>query len=362
MTAEQQAAQLHGRAIRWRARGKLPQALAACLRAARLFVKSAGDDSPDAAHAEVEAAEIAELRGDLTGAARLLQTAGARLATRVRRPGLAGDVRDLHLRISLGAARVDQLRGRHGAAERTLRATLARARRNPESGRAHEGAALNALGVLRKAQGRYAEALALYRRALPLLRGRRGATSDLATIYHNLAGSEQARGRLRVARAHARRGLRMRRRVLGHDDPAVLADEAALAVILDGLGQRAEAERLYRRVLAYSRRRFGPRSYEVSVNLGNLGALYRQSGDLARAEKLLRQAVAIEERLLGPRHPELALSLHNLAVVLAERGKKREALAGERRAERIFALTVDSRHPHAVACRRALKALGLESA
>ena len=104
--------------------------------------------------------------------------------------------------------------------------------------------------------------------------------------------------------------------------PSTIADEAALAPILDDLGKRTEAERLYRQALRYYLRRFGERSYEVSVTLANLGALYHNLDDLPRAEQHLRRALGIDENCSDAPHPELALSLNNLAVVLAARGDR----------------------------------------
>ncbi len=358
-----EAAAAHHAGSRARARGDLPAAAAAFRQAARRFVAAEGARSANAAHAEAEWAELAELRGDLETAATLLQAAGRRLAAQADRPTTPADIQDLYLRVRLAGASVSRTRGHHAAAERTGTAVLRWALRHPGPGRGRVAAALNGLGVLRKAQGRYAAALVFYRRALLIVQRQptsANRTVELAGLYHNLAGSEHARGRLAEAEAHARRGLQLRRRVAGAQDPALVADEAALAPILDGLGKRAEAERLYRRALRYHLRRYGPRSYEVSVTLANLGALHRNRGDLLEAEQHMRRALAIDEVLLGPRHPELALSLNNLAVVLAARGQVRAAVATQTRALRIFTATVGARHPHAMACRRNLDRLRRE--
>ena len=252
------AAALHARAINLRDQGKLRPAETACRKAARLFERAAGPDSADAAHAEVEAAEMAELRGDPPGAGALLARAIRRLAAAASDDETPEDILQLYLRARVGLARVEQMRGRYPAAERTCRATLRWARTHPGPHRKHMSAALNGLGVYLKARGRYAEALALYRRALQIVRAQPGSKAEtLATLYHNLAGSEHARGRPAAAVIHARRGLRLRRRAAGPDDPSTIADEAALAPILDDLGKRTEAERLYQRALRYYLRHFG---------------------------------------------------------------------------------------------------------
>lgn len=76
--------------------------------------------------------------------------------------------------------------------------------------------ALNDLGMLRKYQGRYSEAIPLYRRALGIVRAAGlGASAEAASLYHNLGGIDHARGRYAQAEAPARRAVALRTRALG---------------------------------------------------------------------------------------------------------------------------------------------------
>src|SRR4029077_15392142 len=77
---------------------------------------------------------------------------------------------------------------------------------------------LNNLGVLRKAQGRYAEAAAFYRRALAPVSARDRELQ--APLAHTLGGIGHARGRFALAEPHARRSVRLRRALLGPGHPA----------------------------------------------------------------------------------------------------------------------------------------------
>jgi tetratricopeptide (TPR) repeat protein len=351
------AARLHTRAIALRAAGKIREAERCCRQAAALFEQVGGKRSPDAIHARVELGEMAELRGDLSAAVRLLEEGARHLRREASAQATPADVRGLYLRAALGGARVRQLRGEYTAVERAYRGALRWAARHMGKGSAEVATVLTAQGVLRKAQGRYGEALKLYRKALPIVRRQRGPkAADIAALHHNLAGSEHARGRLAQAEVHARRGLGIRRRAFGPRDPGVIADEAALAPILDGLGKHSEAEALYRRALRLFTAWYGPRSYEVAVNLGNLGALYRNTGNLRKAEEYFRKALAVEEGLLGKKHAEVALSLNNLAVVLEARDKA-GAVKAYRRALGIFGATVGNKHPYFLSCKRNLARL-----
>src|SRR5262245_43658997 len=76
-----------------------------------------------------------------------------------------------------------------------------------------------------------------------------------------------------------------------------------LAASYQDSGNNAQAEPLYRRVLAMTESALGPDHPIVAGSLHNLAALYQARGELARAEPLCRRALSIREDALGPDHP-----------------------------------------------------------
>ena len=71
----------------------------------------------------------------------------------------------------------------------------------------------------------------------------------MASIWHNLGGLEHARGRPEIGEPYARKAWQLRRAALGDEHPDTVADEAALAGLLDGLGRYDESEPIYRKAL-----------------------------------------------------------------------------------------------------------------
>jgi len=63
----------------------------------------------------------------------------------------------------------------------------------------------------------------------------------------------------------------------------VATDRAALAPILDALGNHAEAEALLLDALATFEQAYGPEHYELAVTLNNLAAIAQRAGDLPAA-------------------------------------------------------------------------------
>ena len=88
------------------------------------------------------------------------------------------------------------------------------------------------------------------------------------------------------------------------------ADQAALAVLLDGQGKYEEAKALYRTAIAVFEARSGPPPIELAVSLDNLAAIYQARGRLDRAEPLYRRALALKEQQHASGHPDLAMTLN----------------------------------------------------
>jgi len=157
----------------------------------------------------------------------------------------------LAARLLVRAGQSARSRGQAARAERRFRFALRIAERALGRTDVVVGAVLNDLGMVHTSQGQFDEAERAYRRAHAVLLAARGeVVLELAALYHNRGSLEHARGRDAGGEPFARRGLEIREQALGPDHPAVAADAEGLAAILDGLGQRDEAEALYRRARA----------------------------------------------------------------------------------------------------------------
>jgi tetratricopeptide (TPR) repeat protein len=342
----------HERAIALRAAGRFALAEKACRRALAAYEAGEGRRHPDVANALVELGLILEAGDRPQEAARCHRRA---LVILGRRTGDEDLVRlALHARIAL--AGLDRARVAFEAADRGYQRALADARRRLPRRDPLIASLLNNLGVLRKAQGRYAEALAYYRRALPLIARRDRA--GLATLEHNLGGIEHARGQYARAEPHARRSIELRTAALGAGHPAVAADVAALAAIVEARGRFDEAAVLYSRALAIFRRKLGPGSLEFGFGLASLAALEQQRQRIFRARRLYARALAILRRRLGNDHPDVALTVNNWAVLEREAGRLAVARALFRGAFQSFRRTLGPRHPHTRLARDNCRAIG----
>jgi tetratricopeptide (TPR) repeat protein len=340
----------HERAIALRVAGRFAPAEAACRRALAGYTVAEGAHHPDVANALCELATTLEARDRPTEAGRALRRALAIL----RAPSDDPDLLRLRLQARIALAGLDRARGAYAAADRGFQSVLAEARRRLPRRDPLTTGVLNNLGVLRKAEGRYAEAVVFYKQSKRLLGRDRQAR---ATLEHNLGGIAHARGRYAEAEPHARRAVRLRAAAVGASHPAWAADVAALAAVVEARGRLDEAAVLYRRSQAVFRRKLGERSLEFGLGLAGLAAVEQQRGHIARARALYARALPTLGRLLGRHHPDVALTVNNLAVLERNEHRLARAEALFRRAADSLGRALGARHPHTVLARDNLRAV-----
>ncbi len=211
---------------------------------------------------------------------------------------------------------------------------------------------LNNLAIVYKYWGKFDAAEDLYQTVLADLIEQQGDRClEVATIYHNLAGLHHARRHYEVAEPYARKSYQLHLDLLGPHHSQTVADGAALASILHGLGQWDEAIAHFEAAIAFFEQQFGPIHYEVAINLNNLAALLQAKGDFEQAEPAYRRALTIKEAVLGSEHPDIAISLNNLASLLQKTGREAEATELFEQAIAMFDATLGPDHPNTQLCR-----------
>ena len=360
------AARLHEEAMALREAGTYPAALATCDEAVGLFEDAEGDGSPNLANALIERGRI--LDGlDRHGDAEAALDRALAILRPLLEPGEAADALDAEsldeltrLTIRGEVARADVIRKqgrlREGAA--ACQAALERAEASLPHTDLLVAEALNALGVIYKFAGRFAEAEPLYRRALTIVaaNGLDGG-EHLATLLHNLGGLAHSRGDFAAGEPLARRSVELRERALGAGHPTVAADREAWGALLEGLGRLPEAERAYRDALGTFEATLGPDSLEAASSLAALASLLQTAGRRDEALRCYERALAVREAKLGPAHFDVGLTLNNLGMLLEELGRRDEARAVLGRAAAIFGTSLGPEHPHTRAATANLAAL-----
>ena len=206
---------------------------------------------------------------------------------------------------------------------------------------------MNQAGLILQEKARYAEAEALYRRALALDEQVDGMNdSAVARDLLNLASVLEIMGRLSEAEPYLLRSLELFERGFGPDDTHVAPTLNNLASLYIETGRITEAEPLLRRAIAIFQGRQDRGSMDdLRLTFSNLGSLLAGTNRLAEAEQAYRQGLALAETLYGLDHPKVAEALNNLTAYFGETTMRAEAEAMGRRSLAILEKAYEPDHP-----------------
>lgn len=183
------------------------------------------------------------------------------------------------------------------------------------------------------AQGRVPESLALWRKILAAQEAHGAAGSaDEARTLGWIAALTQRTGERAEAERSFRRAIEIGEKTLGAENAEVGMWINNLGGLLQDAGRLDEAETLYRRALAIAEKSSGVEHSDVAVRLNNLAGLLQQGGKMVEAEDCFRRALEVDLKALGPEHAHIARRLNNLALFLKSQGRLGEAEPLYRRA------------------------------
>ena len=190
---------------------------------------------------------------------------------------------------------------------------------------------LRRMGLARLRQDRFAEADALFDRALAVL----AADPDPAVERDVLVAQGEAlreSGRADEAKRVLRQAYGLCRDELGASARCAPALQGVAAVLVQEGDSLRAAERLYRAAHDAYRRAYGPDDFRTAVALSNRAHAVGELGDLGLAVRLQRRSLAAVEHRLGPDHPQRMAAVGLLATLLAQAGVTSPSLMAEAQA------------------------------
>lgn len=233
--------------------------------------------------------------------------------------------RDKRWQEHIVAAQQAYAQARFADAERACRAALEEAE-GMGAGHPRIAAALNDLGEIFRAQGRYAEAEPLFRQSLAQSEEALGPWHlQVAHTLHNLAALCGGQEKSEEAERYYRRALEIGERILGPEDSSLAASLNNLALLYKTRGDFANAMPLFQRAMRLWLKDSPAGNPQAATAMNNMGAICYAQGKNEEAEALFKQALDMKEGTLGARHPEVATILNNLAEVYDAQGKFEQA-------------------------------------
>ena len=238
-------------------------------------------------------------------------------------------------------------RGELAAAEATLSQAVAMGREVfPAEGDPHLARALNDLGAVLEARGRYQGAAELYRESLEMRRRLQGEEQvGVAVTTSNLAAALYHMGDLEEAVATAETAVELFRRVLGPDHQRTLIVQSNLAAMQSARGDHAGAARQHGELLERRTRLFGPRHPSVPFSMTMLAHSLEAMGRSDEARTLLDEALALQRDIHGELHLDVASTLRVRGDVALRAERYAEALEDFGAALAIVRRLAGSEHP-----------------
>ena len=200
---------------------------------------------------------------------------------------------------------------------------IVRARRG--DGHALTAVALANYAMALSGAGRYADALAAFDRALPVLQRQGGESANLLNLLNARANALSALGRHDDAVAQHREVLARRLRRFGSRHSDVAGSYQNLGVALANAGRFAEAADACRRAAALYQALFPADAPTRYYPLITLARLERLAGRPADAEASARRALAGLAPLLPATHPAPVTARLYLGLALAAQGRVNDA-------------------------------------
>jgi tetratricopeptide (TPR) repeat protein len=187
------------------------------------------------------------------------------------------------------------------------------------------------------AQGRAAEAEALYKQSLATIEQSLPGDEILAGSLNNVAQFYRAQRRFSEAAELFNRALAIY--VASYGDNHTLTVTVINNLAGSYLSDRKfdAAEPLYKRGLAATEKLLGPDHYGVAISLDWLAQTNFFQGRYAEAEVHLKRGITVAEKSTGPESQLVVRLLDHLISVVKAQGREQEATALKERAQQIIA-------------------------
>ncbi len=155
------------------------------------------------------------------------------------------------------------------------------------------------VGIAAYRQGNYGEAVKQTEAALEAAKAFGPDDLRLANTLNILASLYHAQGKYAEAEPLHKRALAIREKMLGPEHPDLALSLNNLAMLYHDLGKYSEAEPLHKRALAIWEKALGPNHPYVATGLENYALLLRKTERTSEAENVGARAKAIRASALG---------------------------------------------------------------
>ena len=197
------------------------------------------------------------------------------------------------------------------------------------------------LGQLLIKLGRFDKAQQVY----DVLLAQASDDREKANIYHQLGMVKKGQGEYAEAITYAEKALEINQKYFASDHSALAASYYIIGVVYHKMGEYLKALSSHEKALEINQKILPPNYFGLATSHENIGDVYYRMGEYLKALSFHEKALEIKQKTLPPNHPDLATSYNNIGTVYNKMTKYLKALSFHEKALEIKQKTLPSNHP-----------------
>ena len=189
------------------------------------------------------------------------------------------------------------------------------------------------LGLMKCAQGKYAEAVIYYEKSIGIQEKQIPPDDrDLAMSYNNIGSAYFSMGDCVKALSSHEKALAIRQQSLPPTHPELAMSYHSIGNVYDYMGDYSEALLFYEEALTIEQQSLPHTHPTLAISYGTIGDVYRNIGDYPKALSFFEEALTIQQKSLPPAHPDLAAFYNNIGLLYFNMSDYAKALSSHEKA------------------------------
>ncbi|CAF1226146.1 unnamed protein product [Adineta steineri] len=202
------------------------------------------------------------------------------------------------------------------------------------------------LGMIKDEQGKYEEALTLYKKSLAMYQKTLPPNHlNLASSYNNIGNVHYIMGNYPKALSSHEKAIEIRQQSLPSNHPDLAKSYGNIGLVYADMGNYPKALSSHEKALEIHQQYLPSNHPDLAKSYNNIGLVHYNMGDYPKALSSHEKALEIRQQSLPPHHPELAKSYNNIGLVHYNMGDYPKALSSHEKALEIRQQSLPPNHP-----------------
>ncbi|CAF4005646.1 unnamed protein product [Adineta steineri] len=204
----------------------------------------------------------------------------------------------------------------------------------------------NQLGLIKRNQGKYQEALTFYEKSLSIKQKTIPPNYlDLASSYNNIGNVHQCMGNHSKALSFHEKALLARQSLLPPNHPDLAVSYGNIGNVHQNMSNNSKALLSHEKALEVRQQSLPPNHPDLASSYDNIGIVHQNMGNYSEALSFHEKSLEMRQQSLPPNHPHLASSYNNIGIVHQKMGNYSEALSSHEEALEIRQESLPPNHP-----------------